>query len=142
MKKIIISFAAVVLSLSMVQAIYAQTITKNDSTANTVRLNSLQYKKEALQKEIKAQDAKRNKQISGVSAETLEEMNEKQDSLCLALRSELMDVILEIKELSPNVTSTQLASQYNTLVNRPDSVASAPSRPSKPIRRINSIIKK
>lgn len=136
MKKIILSLAIVAMSLSMAQVVSAQTAAqttvKNDSIATALRLNTLQSKKESLQKEIKVQDSKRNKQISGVSAETLEEMNNKQDSICLALRSELVDVILEIKEISPSVASPQLINQFNNLVNRPDSVATAPAQPIKP----------
>lgn len=136
MKKLILSLAVVAMSLSMAQVnsaqLPAQHTTKNDSIATALRLNTLQNKKESLQKEIKAQDSKRNKQIPGVSAETLEEMNNRQDSLCLALRSELVDVILEIKEISPSVASPQLINQFNNLANRPDSVATAPTQPSKP----------
>ncbi|MCM1111338.1 MAG: hypothetical protein NC336_09025 [Clostridium sp.] len=140
MKKIIMVLVVVVASLLAGQAISAQTPTKNDSITNAVRLNSLQRKKESLQKEIKVQDAKRNQQIQGVSAETMELMNDKQDSLCLALRSELTDVVLEIKELSAAVTSPQLIDQYNNLIHRSDSVqttsvqlaAPAGSGPSKP----------
>lgn len=138
MKKIILSLAVVAMSLLMAQEVSAQTAAqptaKNDSIATALRLNTLQGKKESLQKEIKVQDAKRNKQISGVLAETLEEMNNKQDSLCLGLRSELVDVILEIKELSPSVASPQLINQFNNLVNRPDSVATAPAQPAKPVK--------
>lgn len=138
MKKIILSLAVVAMSLSMAQEVSAQIATqptaKNDSIATALRLNTLQSKKGSLQKEIKVQDAKRNRQISGVSAETLEEMNNKQDSLCLALRSELVDVILEIKELSPSVASPQLINQFNNLVNRPDSVATTPAQPFKPTK--------
>lgn len=134
MKKVILSFAIISMSLSMGQEVYAQLTAKNDSIAAALRLNTLQTKKESLQKEMKAQDLKRNRQISGVSAEILEEMNNKQDSLCLALRSELVDVILEIKEISPNVTSPQLINQYNNLVHRIDSVVSTPNQPSKPIK--------
>ena len=136
MKKLILSLAVVAMSLSVAQVNSAQSpaqhTAKNDPIATALRLNTLQNKKESLQKEIKAQDSKRNKQISGVSAETLEEMNNKQDSLCLALRSELVDMILEIKEISPSVASPQLINQFNNLVNRPDSVATAPTQPAKP----------
>lgn len=143
MKKIILSLAVVAMSLSVAQVNSApmttQPIEKNDSTATALRLNTLQNKKKSLQKEIKVQDSKRNKQISGVSAETLEEMNNKQDSLCLALRSELVDVTLEIKELSPSVASPRLINQYNNLVNRRDSVATPsvqpqPAQPAKPAK--------
>lgn len=93
---------------------------RNDSIATAVRLNGLQSKKNKLEKEIKVEDGKRNSQIAGVSPETLEIMNNRQDSICLALRSELVDVILEIKELYPDVTTPQLLQQYNNLVNRKD----------------------
>lgn len=138
MKKLIVLFAVVAISLSMAQEISAQTIAKNDSIAIALRLNSLQNKKESFQREIKVQDSKRDRQISGVSAETLEKMNDKQDSLCLTLRSELVDVILEIKEISPNVASPQLINQYNNLVHKLDSVAPAsvqPVEPTKPTKK-------
>ncbi len=110
------------MSLSMVPDFSAQTTAANDSIASAVRLKTLHNKKDSLQKEIKLQDSKRNRQISGVSAETMEEMNNRQDSLCLALRSELTDVMLEIKELSPGVASPQLINQMNNLINRTDSI--------------------
>lgn len=95
-------------------------ISPNDSIATAVRLNSLQSRKTQLEKEIKTEDSKRNSQISGVSPETLELLNNRQDSICLALRSELVDVILEIKELSPDVATPQLLMQYNNLINKKD----------------------
>ena len=43
--------------------------------------------------------AERNAVYNGVSPETQERMNDRQDSLCLDLRSQLVDVQLEIKEV-------------------------------------------
>lgn len=135
MKKILSLLAVVAMSLSMAQEISAQTIAqtsaKNDTIATTLRLKTLHDKKESLQKEIQIQDSRRNKQIPGVAAETLEEMNDKQDSLCLELRSQLVDVTLEIKELSPGVVSPRLIDQYNRIPSRPESVAPAASQPAK-----------
>lgn len=122
MKKIILLSAIVAVTISASQGISSQPVEKNDSIATAIRLNSLQNKRESLQREIKAQDAKRDKQIAGVSAATIEEMNDHQDSLCLSLRSELVDVILEIKELSPMVDSPQLINHLNNLINRKDNV--------------------
>lgn len=122
MKKIILLSAVAAMSLSVSQSISSHPVENNDSIATALRLNSLQNKRESLQREIKAQDAKRDKQIAGVSAVTLEEMNDRQDSICLSLRSELVDVILEIKELSPQTASPQLINHLNNLVNRKDSV--------------------
>lgn len=92
---------------------------RNDSTARAVRLKTLHEKRNRLQKEIKAEDAKRNRQMSGVAPETLEKMNDRQDSICLALRSELTDVVLEIRELTPALSSQALMQQYQNIVNRP-----------------------
>ena len=121
MKRIIFPIAILAIAGSSALAMSPQTnTTSNDSIATTVRLHGLQTKKDKLEKEIKIEDSKRNFQITGVSPETLEAMNNRQDSICLALRSELVDVILEIKELSPDVTSPQLLLQYNNLVNKKD----------------------
>ncbi|MCH5311614.1 MAG: hypothetical protein J1E57_06625 [Prevotella sp.] len=100
------------------EAFAQTTVSKNDSITTAIRLNGLQTRKEKLQKEIKLQDEKRNSQITGVSPETIEEMNNRQDSICLALRSELVDVILEIKKISQDVSSTQLLQQYHNLLNK------------------------
>lgn len=99
----------------------------NDSIATALRLNNLQTQKNKLLKDIKAEDAKRNRQILGVNPETLEEINEQQDSVCLALRSELVSVILEIKELSPEVAISALLQQYNSLVKKPNTTATEPN---------------
>lgn len=121
MKRIIIPIAILAIAGSSSFAMSPQTnMTCNDSIATAVRLNGLQSKKDKLEKEIKVEDGKRNSQIVGVSPETLEIMNNRQDSICLALRSELVDVILEIKELSPDVATPQLLQQYNNLVNKKD----------------------
>jgi hypothetical protein len=140
MKKIILFIVAALMSLSMLVEIAAQTTAKDSAIVSSIRLQNLQAQKESLQKEIKIQDSKRNQQISGVSAEALEDMNDRQDSLCLALRSELVDVILEIKELSPGIDSPQLINQYTNLVHRQDSMASA--QPTKPTNTVQKEAKK
>lgn len=92
---------------------------QNDSIAFALKLKGLQNRKGQLQKEIKVQDAKRNRQIAGVSPETLEEMNIRQDSICLALRSELTDVMLEMREVAPDTLSPAIIQNYNNLINKP-----------------------
>lgn len=118
--KILLYVIVFIAAISCNDALALSPATRNDSIATTLRLNGLQTKRDKLQNEIKAADAKRNKQITGVSPETLEAMNDRQDSICLALRSELVDVILEIKEISPEVTSPVLLQQYNNLVGKPE----------------------
>ena len=89
---------------------------QNDSTVNTIKITNLKNRKAALQKQIAVEDKKRNVVIEGVSPETLEKMNERQDSICLELRSELTDVELELKELGADNTTAQIAQQYNNLI--------------------------
>lgn len=120
MKQNIFLIVAIVIASFIGNDMSAQTTpTRNDSIATTLRLKGLRDKREKLQNEIKVQDANRNKQMAGVTPETLEEMNDRQDSICLALRSELVDVMLEIKELSPEVTSPALLQQYENLLQKP-----------------------
>ncbi len=132
MKKIILPLAVMAITFSMES--HTGPISSGDTIATDIRLKSLRNKKESLKKEIKIQDSRRNRQIPGVTAETLEEMNDKQDSICLELRSELMDVTLGIKEIAPEVGASQLVERYNQMVNRRDSVITdsvAPIHPSK-----------
>ena len=71
----------------------------NDSIAMVLKIKTLSEKEEALKNRIKEEDGKRNAVYNGVSPETQERMNDRQDSLCLDLRSQLVDVQLEIKEV-------------------------------------------
>lgn len=88
----------------------------NETISGNPIIKALHSKRDRLIKEIKSEDSKRNRQIAGVSPESMEIINDSQDSLCLALRSELTDVILEIKELSPGVDATALMQQYQNLI--------------------------
>lgn len=118
-RTIIINIITFIVGFYTFETFAQANIFHNDSIATAMKLKSLQSRKDKLEKEIKVEDGKRNSQITGVSPETLETMNNRQDSICLALRSELVDVILEIKELSsPEVATIQLLQQYNNLVNK------------------------
>lgn len=129
MKRFILASVLMVLSLPAAVGCRAQEKEKNDSTVAVLRLKALRDRRENLQREIKVQDAKRNKQIAGVSPETMEEMNDKQDSVCLALRSELVDVTLEIKEISSAVTFPQVVSQYNNMVRQQNNTGNTTAAP-------------
>lgn len=94
------------------------TTSRNDSITNMIRLKSLQTQREALQQKIREEDNKRNVQINGITPERQEELNNRQDSICLSLRSQLVDVTLEIKEIAPNVASAQFMQQYNNLIGK------------------------
>ena len=45
-------------------------------------------------------------------------MNDRQDSICLELRSQLVDLDLELKELVPDKTITKIVEQLNILNQR------------------------
>lgn len=117
---------------------YAQNnIKQNDSTMNAIKIKNLKNRKAALQRSIETEDKKRNAVIDGVLPKTLEKRNERQDSICLELRSELTSVELELKELGADNNTTQIAQQYNNLIhhNQPDSVqATAPNKPTAPTK--------
>lgn len=81
--------------------VLAQNNASNDSIARAVKVKELTIKKENLIKQIKIEDAKRDMSISGVTFETQEILNDRQDSICLDLRSQLVSIELEIKELKP-----------------------------------------
>lgn len=91
---------------------------KADTIAHTVKLKALHAKRDSLMQRINVEDAKRNTQINGVTPERQEELNNRQDSICLSLRSQLVDVVLEIKEIAPDVTTPQLIQQYNNLLGK------------------------
>lgn len=89
-----------------------------DRTVRAIKIKELNLRKESLQKQIKIEDKKRNQTLAGVTFETQEILNDKQDSLCLALRSELVSVELELKELVPDETESKIAAQFNILQNQ------------------------
>lgn len=128
-RKILLYTTIAIASLVGNDAFAQSTHVRNDSIAANLKLNGLRSKRDKLQKEIKIQDAKRNIQTNGVAPETLEEMNDRQDSVCLALRSELVDVILEIKENSVDIPSSVLIQQYNGLLNSRSTTTEQESRP-------------
>lgn len=127
-RKLLLYTTIAIASLVGNNAFAQSTHVRNDSIAANLKLNGLRSKRDKLQKEIKIQDAKRNIQTNGVAPETLEEMNDRQDSVCLALRSELVDVILEIKENSVDIPSSVLIQQYNGLLNSRSTTTEQESR--------------
>lgn len=116
---------------------YSQEKVSGDSAVNAIKVKNLRIQITDLERKIKEEDAKRNKTILGVSPEQLEQMNDRQDSICLALRSQKTDKELELKELTAKQTAAALAQQLMTLQqqgqgNTPASNGSQPNKPVKP----------
>lgn len=89
---------------------------RQDSTLIALKIKELNAWKEALAKQIKAEDAKRNRAVHGVSPETQEILDDKQDSICLALRSQLVAVNLELRELVPDRTASSIVNYFNEIM--------------------------
>ncbi len=113
--KIFASIVIAILAALGSSTVSAQEKASADSTATIIKLRTLNQKKGGLIKRIAAEDRKRNQTIDGVSSASMEQINLTQDSLCLELRSELVTVELEIKEITPNATVNNIIQQYNNL---------------------------
>lgn len=94
MKKLVI--LALVCTVVGLGQTYAQT--KADTIKVQVKIKELKQTELALKKSIETEDKKRNRTIEGVYEVSMNEMNERQDSICLDLRSQLVDIQLQIKE--------------------------------------------
>ena len=69
------------------------------NTESTQLLQRLQSEKKGLQKRLEEELEKRNTYVQGATPETLEEYNDRQDSICLSLKSQLVDIDLQIAEI-------------------------------------------
>lgn len=119
MKKYIVALLLASFCSVVTNQVSAQnTASRNDSIAHSVKLKALHAKRDSIMQRINVEDAKRNTQINGVTPERQEELNNRQDSICLSLRSQLVDVVLEIKEIAPDVATPQLIQQYNNLLGK------------------------
>lgn len=89
---------------------------KGEQLRHIIKVRELNNRKENLKEQIMIEDAKRNQSQPGVAPETLELMNERQDSICLDLRSQLVSVELQLKELVPNGNIEDILQNYNALL--------------------------
>lgn len=89
--------------------------TKKDSAVYKIKIEELTIKKKKLEKQIAIEDKKRNANTPGVTAETQELLNDRQDSICLGLRSQLVDIELELKELVPDKTAGVIVEHFNSM---------------------------
>lgn len=118
MKKLIFALPLLMVAMLVMpsQAAGREATTGTDSITTAIRLNTLNKQRQNLQDSIKVADAARNASIDGVSPERMEQINDQQDSLCLALRSRLVSVELEIEEITPDRVPSQLLQQYGDML--------------------------
>lgn len=118
MKKLIFALPLLMAAMLVMpsQAVGREATTGTDSITTAIRLNTLNKQRQDLQDSIKVADAARNASIDGVSPERMEQINDQQDSLCLALRSRLVSVELEIEEITPDRVPSQLLQQYGDML--------------------------
>ena len=118
MKKLIFALPLLMAAMLVMpsQAAGREATTGTDSITTAIRLNTLNKQRQDLQDSIKVADAARNASIDGVSPERMEQINDQQDSLCLALRSRLVSVELEIEEITPDRVPSQLLQQYGDML--------------------------
>lgn len=117
--------------------------TTTDTIKVKLKIKELRTVEANLKKQIEAEDKKRGMTISGVSEESMSELNERQDSLCLALRSNLVNTRLEINELEASITpvvritheqaAENLHQGLSTLLSGTSSTA--PVKPTKPQKK-------
>ena len=137
MKKILFILFCSVIGLANVSA-----QTKADTVKVQIKIKELKQTEATLKKRIETEDKKRNQNIEGVSETSMDEMNLRQDSVCLDLRSQLVDVQLQVKELElsikPDATLSpeQAASNlHQGLATIPAAANSNPGKPAKPSKK-------
>ena len=137
MKKILFILFCSVIGLANVSA-----QTKADTVKVQIKIKELKQVEATLKKRIETEDKKRNRNIEGVSETSMEEINQRQDSICLELRSQLVDVQLQVKELElsikPDATLSpeQAASNlHQGLATIPAAANSNPGKPAKPSKK-------
>lgn len=94
MKKILF-----ILFCSIVGLCNASAQSKVDSVKVLIKIKELKQTEITLKKRIETEDKKRNQNIEGVSEVSMNAINERQDSICLELRSQVVDTCLQIREL-------------------------------------------
>lgn len=117
--------AVAAIAITIVPTIAADNNTIQDGNS---KYDSLKEQRNQLRRQIATEDKKRNQVIEGVSAQQLEQINDRQDSICLDLRSQLVSVELQISELSNEERTEEVIQYLNgfklpTAVQTPDSIA-------------------
>lgn len=137
MKKILFILFCSIIGLSNASA-----QTKADTVKVQVKIKELKQTEVTLKKRIEIEDKKRNQNIEGVSEIRMNDINERQDSICLDLRSQLVDVQLQVKELELSIkpvttltTEQAAANLHQGLATIPAATHNNPGKPTKPSKK-------
>lgn len=137
MKKILFILFCSIIGLSNASA-----QTKADTVKVQVKIKELKQTEVTLKKRIEIEDKKRNQNIEGVSEISMNDINERQDSICLDLRSQLVDVQLQVKELELSIkpvttltTEQAAANLHQGLATIPAATNNNPGNPTKPSKK-------
>ena len=140
MKKILFILFCSVIGLANVSA-----QTKADTVKVQIKIKELKQTEATLKKHIETEDKKRNRNIEGVSEISMNEMNQRQDSVCLDLRSQLVDVQLQVKELelsikpdatlAPEQAASNLHQGLSTISAAANNASGKPTKPSKKTKK-------
>lgn len=140
MKKILFILLCSIMGASGISA-----QTKVDTVKVQLRIKELKQSEVTLKKRIETEDKKRNQNIDGVSEISMNDINERQDSICLDLRSQLVDLQLQVKELEVSIQSTatltseeaaaNLHQGLSTLSPAANSNPGKPTKPTKPSKK-------
>lgn len=87
----------------------------NDTLTNDKRIEELKTQKNILMDQIKIEDAKRNMFADSLSFEQMEMINNRQDSICLDLRSKLTYINLELRELEMDNATSIILDKMNLI---------------------------
>lgn len=99
MKIYIIILTALMLTVAASSFAARQNDRQETQISDAMQIKLLSIKKDKLKSKLQEEEALRNRIAEGVAPEAMEETNERQDSICLALRSEIVDIDLQIEEL-------------------------------------------
>lgn len=115
---ILTTIISIAFSMNGITASAQDRVEKSDSVATAIRVKALREQQAQLKKQIAIEDKKRNQRIEGVSAANQELLNDRQDSICIDLRSQLTRTELELKEVQPDKVPAQVGQQYNALIRK------------------------
>lgn len=113
MKNINKIFAVLMVMLVSFPAIAQFDNQGGQETSSTAKIKELNQRKAELERELAIAESKRNMSESGVAYDTQELLNIRQDSICLELRSELLEVELALKEQIPSKNINSLIEALN-----------------------------